>query len=124
MKLHIFIITFLFAANAFASIQFLPSSINLPRVDIDRPIPSSANTRLYNNTREDLSINVSAFCGIDFSVSNFCSYVPAGSSCSVSVRFRPMSEGYKSCQIRASSSNGRYSSNLSVYGQAYSSRWP
>ena len=122
MKIYGFIFSILFACTAQAGLDFMPSSVNLGRVDIDRPSSSSRSITLYNNTKEALSISFQNLCSSEFMIMNYCYNLRAGGSCSVNIRFDPRREGYFSCNISASSSDLKYRTSASITASAYKRR--
>jgi hypothetical protein len=99
-----------------AELMVSPSSVNFYNQQVGS-YGASANISVYNMGQQAVQVNVSSGCFSSFSVDNFCnlSLGPSG-SCSLDVRFSPMSEGYQSCSIMISDNMGS-SQMIDISGQ-------
>lgn len=106
------------AVSAQAYLFVSPSMLNFGSV----PVFQTGFTQsvwVQNGGTTDVDVSVSDFCSGDFMTSSYaCSRrLPAGGSCTMSATFRPMSEGYKFCQISLRGSDGSMASvHLSGFG--------
>jgi hypothetical protein len=112
------------ATPALAYIDAFPSFLNFGDTVVGRRSFSQSVT-VTNRGQEDISyINVSPSCGITFDVSSGSCFGPlrANQSCYVNVTFSPIREGYESCSIYVSSSQG--SASISASGRGVKSNSP
>jgi len=120
MKALILITTFLstFAWTSYAYLNVSPYSINFGRVKIG-DYNSSRSIWVRNYGDEPTRVHVrETFCNSDFYISNNCRFeLRPNASCTLTVSYRPYSEGYDSCTIEFSNDDYQRTS-LRVNGEA------
>ena len=108
----------LFTLPAYASLDVYPRFMNFSDTDVGRRSITQSVT-VSNRGQDDINdVNVYPSCGLSFDVSPGSCFGPlrANQSCSFNVAFSPNREGYESCSINISSSNGSTSVSASGRG--------
>jgi len=124
MKKLVLATALLIATPAFAMIYAFPTFVRFDDTEIGQRSFSEQIT-VENNGPDDItSLFVMPSCGMDFDVNQGTCFgtLRANQSCFMNVSFSPQGEGYRSCSITISSSNG--SAMISLTGNGVKRRYP
>lgn len=114
-----FFVLALAAPAAQADLQVMPGFVNFGSVRVGS-VGRTAHFSIRNGGPEEARLSITGFgCFSDFSVQPLSCIgdLPAGSSCSVRVTFRPRTVGSKTCTVNIQNSLGAERRQVRVQGQ-------